>query len=128
MNNDFEKKIRLSLLNLLKDNPQMTQREMNRQMGISLGKVNYCLTKLSEKGMIKAERFKKSNNKSAYMYRLTPQGFEEITKLTCRFLKQKIKEYDAIKKEIKNLSESLYEIDPELPEIPELKKQLNRIK
>ncbi len=57
---------RLKILNLLKINPHMTQREMNRTMGVSLGKVNYCLSKLIDKGMIKVERFKKATNRAGY--------------------------------------------------------------
>ena len=96
MKNQFDNQVRLQLLNLLKNNPNLTQRGMNRQMGVSLGKINYCLNTLSEKGLIKVERFVKSNNKPAYMYKITPSGFQEITRLTLKFLKLKIEEYDSI--------------------------------
>ena len=128
MKNQFDKKVHLQLLNLLKNNPALTQRGMNRQMGVSLGKINYCLSTLSEKGLIKVERFVKSNNKPAYMYKITPSGFQEITRLTLKFLKLKIEEYDSIKNEIEKLSENLDEIDPELARIHEIQKELDRIK
>ena len=81
MNTAFDKEIHLNLLNLLQKKPELTQREMKKQMGVSLGKVNYCISALTIKGMIKVERFKKVKNKSAYMYRLTPKGIEELANL-----------------------------------------------
>ena len=78
MNTAFDKEIHLNLLKLLKDAPELTQRAMNQKMGVSLGKINYCISALAQKGMIKMERFKKAKNKSAYVYRLTPKGFEEL--------------------------------------------------
>jgi EPS-associated MarR family transcriptional regulator len=89
----------------------MTQREMNRKMGVSLGKANYCLSKLTEKGMIKIERFKKASNRMRYAYRLTPSGFDELARLTLVFLKQRMAEYDAIKQDIKSLSEQAANMD-----------------
>lgn len=106
-----DNQIRLKLLSLLKENPDMSQREMMKEMSVSLGKVNYCISKLVEKGMIKVERFKDSNRKYAYAYRLTPHGIEELAKLTLNFLKLKIKEHDEIKNEIKALSEQIGEFD-----------------
>lgn len=82
MNTAFDKEIRLKLLKLLQNEPKLTQRQMNSKMGVSLGKVNYCLSALIEKGMIRVERFKKQKNKSAYLYRLTPEGLEELAALT----------------------------------------------
>jgi len=116
MNTSFDKEIHLSLLNLLQEEPELTQREMNMKMGVSLGKINYCISALTNKGMIKVERFKKTENKSAYMYRLTPKGLEELANLTISFLKIKIDEYDRIKKEIKLLSKQIANIDPVLKE------------
>lgn len=89
----------------------MSQREMMREMNISLGKINYCVSKLAEKGMIKVERFKDSKKKFAYVYKLTPQGIEELARLTFDFLKQKIREHDEIKKEIEILSGELCNFD-----------------
>ena len=114
MNTAFDKEIHLNLLNLLQEEPELTQREMNQKMGVSLGKINYCIAALTNKGMIKVERFKKAENKSAYMYRLTPKGLEELSNLTISFLKIKITEYDKIKKEIKLLSKQVDKIDPAL--------------
>jgi len=114
MNTAYNKEIHLNLLNLLQEEPKLTQREMNRKMGVSLGKINYCISALTKKGMIKVERFKKAENKSAYMYRLTPKGLEEVANLTISFLKIRIAEYDKIKKEIKSLSKQIDKIDPAL--------------
>jgi len=114
MNTAYNKEIHLNLLNLLQEEPKLTQREMNRKMGVSLGKINYCISALTKKGMIKVERFKKAENKSAYKYRLTPKGLEEVANLTISFLKIRITEYDKIKKEIKSLSKQIDKIDPAL--------------
>lgn len=103
--------IKLNLLNLLKLNPAMSQREMMKEMKVSLGKTNYCLSKLIEKGDIKVERFKGSKKKSAYAYKVTPHGIEELASLTLRFLKLKIKEHDEITHAIKNLSEQIGQFD-----------------
>lgn len=96
-------------------------------MGISLGKINYCISELAQKGIIKVKRFKKSTNKSAYMYHLTPFGLEEMTTQTLRFLKTKIREYDLIKTEIKVLLEQIHEIDLELSNDPDLLENLKKI-
>ena len=114
MNTAFYKEIHLNLLNLLQEEPELSQREMNQKMGVSLGKINYCISALTNKGMIKVERFKKAKNKSVYIYRLTPKGFEEVANLTISFLKIRIVEYDKIKKEIKSLSKQIDKIDPAL--------------
>ena len=114
MNKAIDKEIHLNLLNLLQEEPKLTQREMNRKVGVSLGKINYCISALTKKGMIKVERFKKAEKKSAYMYRLTPKGLEEVANLTISFLKIRIAEYDKIKKEIKSLSKQIDKIDPAL--------------
>jgi len=127
MNTALDNEIRLKLLRLLQDEPELTQREMNQKMGVSLGKINYCISALTKKGMIKIERFTKTKNKSAYMYRLTPFGLEELASLTVSFLKIRIKEYDNIKKEIKTLSEQVNEMDPDLGSDPDLKKDLENI-
>ena len=116
MNIAFDKEIHLNLLNLLQEEPELTQREMNRKMGVSLGKINYCISALTNKGMIKVERFKKAESKSAYMYRLTPKGLEELSNLTISFLKIKIDEYDQIREEIKSLSSMVDIVDPVLKE------------
>lgn len=112
--------IQLKLLKLLGEEPKLTQREMNKKMGVSLGKINYCISALAEKGMIKIERFKNNSNKISYLYRLTPDGMDELARLTIDFLKLKIDEYDQIKQEIRVLSAQINEMDPNLYENSEL--------
>jgi len=92
--------IRLDLLRKLESNPEYTQRELSREMGVSLGKVNYCIKKLTEKGLIKLSNFSHNPNKMGYAYLLTPSGVEEKTRLTFSFLKRKLNEYEILKKEI----------------------------
>ena len=92
--------IRLDLLRKLESNPAYTQRELSREMGVSLGKVNYCMKKLTEKGWVKLSNFTHNPNKMGYAYLLTPSGIEEKSRLTFSFLKRKIVEYEILKKEI----------------------------
>ena len=99
--------IHFDLLRRLEQNPDCTQRELSNEMGISLGKVNYCLKKLVEKGWIKAKNFHNSNNKTAYAYLLTPKGIEEKGKLTMEFLQRKMVEYEMLKSEIAQLQEEI---------------------
>ena len=95
--------IRLDLLRKLESNPEYTQRELSKDMGVSLGKVNYCIKKLTEKGLIKLTNFTHNPNKMGYVYLLTPSGIEEKSRLTFSFLKRKIVEYEILKKEIDEL-------------------------
>jgi len=95
--------IRLDLLRKLESNPEYTQRELSKDMGVSLGKVNYCIKKLTEKGLIKLTNFTHNPNKMGYAYLLTSQGIEEKSRLTFSFLKRKIVEYEILKKEINAL-------------------------
>ncbi len=81
----------------------MTQRELASELDVSLGKVNYCLKAMVEKGWIKVQNFKKSNKKLAYLYLLTPKGIEQKAYITVNFLKRKITEYETLEKEIKDL-------------------------
>jgi EPS-associated MarR family transcriptional regulator len=99
----LSEEVRYKLLKLLEPNPGLSQREVARELGISLGKVNYCLNALIEKGWIKAANFKNSRNKSAYMYILTARGFEEKARVTTRFLQSKLREYEALKDEIEQI-------------------------
>ncbi|WP_084591188.1 MarR family EPS-associated transcriptional regulator [Desulfonatronovibrio magnus] len=99
--------IQYHIFKQVQDNPEITQRELAAKTGISLGKVNYCLQALVNKGFIKATNFKNSKKKSAYLYKLTPQGLEEKAKLTVRFLKYKMDEYDRIKAEIEELKKEV---------------------
>jgi len=104
MNN---KDIRLDLLRKLELNPKCTQRELSQEMGISLGKVNYCMQKLTAKGWVKLTNFSRSSNKLGYMYLLTPKGIEQKARLTTSFLKTKLEEFEILKNEIAQLK--LYE-------------------
>ena len=99
------KDIRLDLLRKLEENPKYTQRELSRETGVSLGKVNYCMKKLIEKGLVKLMNFSNSTNKSGYSYLLTPKGIEEKGKLTFSFLKIKMEEYEILKDEISKLKQ-----------------------
>ena len=78
----------------------ITQRELANDLGFSLGKLNYCLIELKNKGLIKIENFKRNPNKINYIYILTPKGLAKKTKLTINFMKRKMKEYEDLKKEI----------------------------
>ena len=95
--------IRLDLLRKLESNPEYTQRELSSEMGVSLGKVNYCMKKLTEKGLIKLTNFSHNPNIMGYAYLLTPQGIEEKSRLTFSFLKRKVIEYEILKIEINAL-------------------------
>jgi EPS-associated MarR family transcriptional regulator len=92
--------MRYKLMRLLAANPQMSQRDVARELGISLGKVNYCLRALVRRGWVKARNFKNSRNKAAYMYLLTPQGIEAKAALALRFLHIKQREYEDLRREI----------------------------
>lgn len=91
------------VLRLLEKNPELTQREISSNLGLSLGGVNYCLRALIDKGFVKIENFQGSGNKLGYAYCLTPQGVYEKTILTAGFLKQKMREYEALRAEIEGL-------------------------
>ena len=93
----------LKVLRYLEDHPSVTQRELATELGISLGKTNYCLKALINKGMVKAQNFKNSTNKRAYIYLLTPKGIETKAKISVRFLQRKIEEYELLRKEIEEL-------------------------
>jgi EPS-associated MarR family transcriptional regulator len=91
---------RYKLMRLLEANPRMSQRDAARELGISLGKVNFCVQALVHQGWIKATRFKNSRNKAAYMYLLTPRGIEQKASLTVQFLRIKMREYKVLRDEI----------------------------
>ena len=98
-----QKDISRDLLRKLEINPECTQRELSREMGVSLGKVNYCMKKLIERGWIKLSNFSHNPNKVGYIYLLTPKGIEQKSKLTSLFLKRKIEEFEMLKDEISRL-------------------------
>jgi EPS-associated MarR family transcriptional regulator len=87
------------ILRKLQKNPNSSQRELAKELGFSLGKLNYCLRALQAKGLVKIKSFNKNPNKLNYLYVLTPQGIAEKTKLTLDFMKRKMKEYDELKQE-----------------------------
>ena len=101
----------LKVLRKIEVNPEITQRELAQQLGVSLGKVNYCLKALIDRGWVKVNNFRSSNNKVAYAYLLTPSGFEEKARITMRFLKQRLREYEDIKLEIKELQDEINKKD-----------------
>ena len=100
-----KKDIHLDLLRKLEANPEYTQRELSQEMGVSLGKINYCMQKLIEKGWIKLTNFSNNPNKVSYIYLLTPKGIEQKTRLTFSFLALKLEEYEMLKKEISKLKQ-----------------------
>lgn len=101
---------RYKILKLVEANPQISQRELAKQLNISLGKVNFCLQALIEKGLLKATNFRNSKNKLAYMYLLTPKGLEEKAGITLRFFKHKLQEYESLKFEIEDIRRELNSI------------------
>lgn len=105
--NDFESTEVVRLLREIEKTPEMTQRQLSSRLGISLGKVNFLIKALIDKGFIKLTNFKNANNKYAYLYVLTPHGIEEKAIITYRFLKRKMKEYDELEEEIRMLKEEL---------------------
>ncbi len=98
---------RYKILRLLQDDPKMSQRDLSRALGISLGKVNYCLQALVQTGLVKANNFKNNRNKAAYMYFLTRRGIAEKASATARFFEHKVAEYEALQREIELLRQEL---------------------
>lgn len=99
--------LRYKLLQQLEKNPQMSQRDMAKALGISLGKVNFCVNALLEVGWLKAKNFKNNQNKLGYAYILTPKGIEEKSRVTSRFLKRKLEEYEELSAEIEEIKRQL---------------------
>jgi EPS-associated MarR family transcriptional regulator len=99
----FDDETRYRVLRLLDANPEMSQRDVARELSVSLGKVNYCVRALVQKGWIKVSNFTNSHNKAAYMYLLTPRGIEQKSRLTVQFLHMKVQEYAALRAEIRQL-------------------------
>mgnify|MGYP001311090597 CR=1 FL=1 len=98
MKNDLDQ---FEVLRKLQKKPEATQRELANELGFSLGKLNYCLKALKDKGLVKIDNFKKNKNKIGYIYVLTPRGINHRINLTLKFMKKKMQEYDELKKEIK---------------------------
>ena len=97
----------LKLLRYLEDHPQVSQRELAEHLGISLGKTNYCMKALIEKGQVKARNFKNSDNKRSYLYLLTPKGIEAKARITLAFLQRKMREYEELETEIQELQQEV---------------------
>jgi EPS-associated MarR family transcriptional regulator len=95
--------IRYKLMRLLQANPEMSQREVARELGMSVGKVNYCLRALVRRGWVKINNFRNSDNKLAYKYLVTPSGLEAKSRITVRFLQAKMDEYENLKAEIEQI-------------------------
>ncbi len=98
------------VLKILEQNPQVSQRELASELGVSLGKANYSIRALIDKGLVKANNFKNSDNKRAYFYVLTPRGIEAKAKISVRFLARKMVEYEALRLEIEELKAKLEDV------------------
>ena len=105
--------LQFRVLRLLESNPHLTQRELSKSLGVSLGGVNYCLNALVVKGSVKIQNFKNNKNKWVYAYLLTPQGMAEKTSLTGNFLRRKMQEYEDLKAEIESLKFEVKKTDHE---------------
>ena len=92
-----------NILRKIKSKPNSSQRELASELGFSLGKLNYCLKALKDKGLIKIKNFQKNTNKLRYVYMLTPKGVTQKTNLTLNFMQRKMKEYDELKSEIEEI-------------------------
>jgi len=103
--------MRFRVLRALQDNPELSQREIAGELGVSLGAINYCLKALVDKGQIKIRNFRASDNKLRYAYLLTPHGISEKSHLTAGFLRRKLAEFEALKAEIESIESDLL-IDP----------------
>jgi EPS-associated MarR family transcriptional regulator len=93
----------LKILKHIESNPHISQRQLAQELGVSVGKINYCVKALTTLGWVKAGNFKRSSNKMSYLYLLTPAGIDEKTRLTASFLKRKIAEHEKITQEIEQL-------------------------
>jgi EPS-associated MarR family transcriptional regulator len=110
--------LQFRVLRLLETNPHISQRELSKSLGVSLGGVNYCLNALIAQGAVKIENFKNNQNKWAYAYLLTPKGIAEKTALTGSFLNRKIQEYEQLKQEIESLTQEAKVLEtPESAEV-----------
>ena len=101
--------IRLQILRELESDPGLSQRDLAKALGVSLGKTNYCLRALVEKGLVKVENFRKSDNKLAYAYQLTPRGISDKARITRKYLQTKLREYKALESEIEVLRKEVTE-------------------
>ena len=102
MNNDTKDQDHLNVLRKIQNVPNASQRQLAKELGFSLGKLHYCLKALKEKGLVKIHNFQMNKNKLSYVYILTPRGIAHKANLTINFMKRKMKEYDELKKELKD--------------------------
>ena len=107
LRSEDEVSIQLTMLKLISSNPDITQREISKHLGISLGKTNYVIKSFINKGLLKLDNFRKSDNKMAYKYLLTKSGIKEKLDLTKSYLVIRIAEYDKIQNEIKELNNDI---------------------
>lgn len=107
MNKTVSEDVQFRVLHLLEKQPHLSQREISKELALSLGGINYCLKALVQKGQIKVRNFRESNNKIRYAYILTPSGIEQKSRLTAGFLRRKMAEYEALRQEITALEAEL---------------------
>lgn len=107
---------RFRMMRQIAANPGVSQRGLARELGVSLGAANYCLKALVERGMVKMERFRASENKVGYIYVLTPRGFSEKARLTRAFLSRKVAEYERLREEISSIEQELHDDGTASPE------------
>lgn len=103
MKSSLQEDAHYRVLRVLEQRPEISQREMAEDVGIALGKVNYILNALTEKGLVKMRNFRNSENKLRYAYVLTPAGLRAKADLTAGFLRRKLAEYEALKVEIESV-------------------------
>lgn len=117
--NKMDDETAYKLLKLVQEDPNISQREIAHELGISLGKANYCLKAVMERGWVKAKNFYRSTNKRGYMYLLTNKGINEKARVTFRFLKYKMDEYEALETEIAQIKQEAERIKREGGDLPE---------
>jgi len=103
MTNGTDAGLHYRMFKLIEQQPEISQRELTAALGLNLGKINYCLKAFINRGLVKVNNFRRSNNKLAYAYLLTPQGFEEEARVTVRFFRRVEAEYEILKQEVEHL-------------------------
>ena len=109
----LDEKTRYRLLKLLEANPELSQRQLAGELGVSVGKINFCLNALLDKGLLKVRNFRGNRNKLVYAYYLTPKGAKEKVRATVGFLKRKLAEYEGLQREIEELKREVRATDRE---------------